>query len=243
MVITSAWTRARAWGRRSPMKPPATILLSVLLIGLIPVMAQRAVHAQQLQSVEVMSDEKARGGSATPDLTKLSLEELMSINVEVVSATKNSETLSQAPAAIFVLTAEDIRRGGFSSVPEALRMVPGLYVAKVNERWWTISARGFSDYLNNKMLVLVDGRSVYTPQFGGVYWDLQDLPLEDIERIEVIRGPGGTLWGANAINGVINIITKHSRDTQGVSVGTSVGIDEGYVASLRYGGHVGNRMR
>src|SRR5579862_2941665 len=168
--------------------------------------------------------------------SELTLEELMSIKVEVVSASKKTEVLSQAPAAIFVLTAEDIRRGGFSSIPEALRMVPGLYVAKVNQRWWTISARGFSDYLNNKMLVLVDGRSVYTPQFGGVYWDIQDLPLEDVERIEVIRGPGGTLWGDNAVNGVINITTKHSRDTQGVSVVTSAGINEGYVASLRYGG-------
>jgi len=144
----------------------------------------------------------------------------MSINVEVQSAAKKPENLSQAAAAIFVLTAEDIRRGGFSSIPEALRMVPGLYVAKVNEHWWTVSARGFSDYVNNKMLVLIDGRSVYTPQFGGVYWDLQDVPLEDIERIEVIRGPGGTLWGANAINGVINIITKKAKDTQGFSAVT-----------------------
>src|SRR5208282_5318237 len=98
------------------------------------------------------------------------------------------------------------------------------------------------DYLNNKMLVLIDGRSVYTPQFGGVYWDGQDVPLEDIERIEVIRGPGGTLWGANAVNGVINIITKNSKDTQGTSVVTSAGIDEGYVASVRYGGTVNDHL-
>jgi len=175
-------------------------------------------------------------------LADLSIEELMSINVEVQSAAKKPENLSQAAAAIFVLTAEDIRRGGFSSIPEALRMVPGLYVAKVNEHWWTVSARGFSDYVNNKMLVLIDGRSVYTPQFGGVYWDLQDVPLEDIERIEVIRGPGGTLWGANAINGVINIITKKAKDTQGFSAVTSAGIDEGYVASLRYGGSINDRF-
>jgi iron complex outermembrane receptor protein len=135
-----------------------------------------------------------------------------------------------------VITAEDIRRGAFTSIPEALRIVPGLYVATVNRHWWTVSARGFSDYANNKMLVLIDGRNVYGPEFGGVYWDTQDFPLEDIAQIEIVRGPGGTLWGANAVNGVINIITKPSADTQGVSVSTSAGSNEGYVASLRYGG-------
>ncbi len=196
----------------------------------------RAVIIFATLLASVCSSQQPSSKHSKENLSELTLEELMSIKVEVVSASKKTEVLSQAPAAIFVLTAEDIRRGGFSSIPEALRMVPGLYVAKVNQRWWTISARGFSDYLNNKMLVLVDGRSVYTPQFGGVYWDIQDLPLEDVERIEVIRGPGGTLWGDNAVNGVINITTKHSRDTQGVSVVTSAGINEGYVASLRYGG-------
>jgi iron complex outermembrane receptor protein len=143
---------------------------------------------------------------------------------------------------MFVLTAEDIRRGGFTSLPEALRVVPGLFVAKVNARFWTISARGFGDYLNNKMLVLIDGRSVYTPLFGGVMWDQYDIPLDSIERIEVIRGPGGTLWGANAINGVINIITKSADKTQGYRVNASAGIDDGAVADVRYGGHVGTRL-
>lgn len=173
------------------------------------------------------------------NLTDLSLEELMSVKVKVTSASRREEKLTQAPAAIFVMTGEDIRRGGFSSLPEALRMVPGLYVAKVNSHWWTISARGFNDYLNNKMLVLVDGRSVYTPHFGGVFWELQDMPLEIIDRIEVIRGPGGTLWGANAVNGVINIISKSSEQTQGFSVNTSAAQNDGYTTSIGYGDRVG----
>jgi len=133
------------------------------------------------------------------DLANLSLDELT--NVKVTSASKKEERLSKAPAAIFVVTSEDIRRGGFTSIPEALRMVPGLYVARINADHWSVSARGFSDYLNNKMLVLVDGRNVYDPSFGGVEWDQQEVPMEDIDRIEVIRGPGGTLWGVNAVTG------------------------------------------
>ncbi|HKW66350.1 MAG TPA: TonB-dependent receptor, partial [Terriglobales bacterium] len=168
-------------------------------------------------------------------------EQLMSLKVKVTSASKKEQKLTDAPAAIFVITSEDIRRGGFSCLPEALRLVPGLYVAKVSSHWWTISARGFNDYANNKMLVLIDGRSVYTPLFGGVFWELQDIPLNDVERIEVIRGPGGTLWGANSVNGVINIITKRAEDTQGAMVASSAGIDEGYAANVRYGGRIGKR--
>jgi len=161
------------------------------------------------------------------------------MKIEVTSASKKSENLSKAPAAIFVITGEDIRRGGFSSVPDALRMVPGLYVVQQSSHNWVVSARGFGNTFNDKMLVLIDGRVVYSPTFGGVYWDVQDPPLEDIDRIEVIRGPGGTLWGANAVNGVINIITKNSAKTQGPQVSTSAGINEGYAARVRYGGDVG----
>jgi len=178
----------------------------------------------------------------TKDLTEMSLEELAQVNVRVTSASKKSENLFQAPAAMFVLTSEDIRRGGFTSLPEALRMVPGLFVAKVNAHMWTISARGFGDYLNNKMLVLIDGRSVYTPLFGGVMWDQNDVPLADIDRIEVIRGPGGTLWGANAVNGVINIITKSAKQTQGTLVSTAAGSDQGGSADVRYGGQAGDKV-
>ncbi|HEY6944276.1 MAG TPA: TonB-dependent receptor [Candidatus Acidoferrum sp.] len=164
------------------------------------------------------------------------------MNIEVTSASRKSEALSEAPAAIFVLTSEDIRRGSFSSVPDALRIVPGLHVAQQSAHVWLVSARGFSNLFNAKMLVLIDGRLTYTPTFGGVWWDVQDPPLEDIDRIEVIRGPGGTLWGANAVNGVINIVTKKAGDTQGALVASSVGVNEGYATRLRYGGTMGERF-
>jgi len=160
--------------------------------------------------------------------------------VEVTSVSKKAETLSKAPAAIYVISGDDIRRGGFSSVPNALRSVPGLYVVQQSAHEWLVSARGFSNTFNNKMLVLIDGRLVYSPTFGGVYWDVQDPPLEDIDRIEVIRGPGGTLWGANAVNGVINIITKEATKTQGPQVTTSAGANEGYAGRVRYGGRDGD---
>ncbi len=181
------------------------------------------------QVPQPQKDSKASSG----DLTQVSLENLM--NMEVTSASKKTEPLSAAPAAIFVITGEDIRRGGFSSVPDALRMVPGMHVSQQNSHVWQVSARGFSSFLNNKMLVLIDGRLVYALTFGGVWWDVQDPSMEDIDRIEVIRGPGGTLWGANAVNGVINIITKESSKTQGVQVSASAGVNEGYAARVRYG--------
>ncbi len=182
----------------------------------------------------------ARAQDATTDLTSQSLEDLM--RIEVTSASKKSETLSKAPAAIFVITGDDIRRGGFSSVPDALRIVPGLYVVQQSAHVWLVSARGFSNTFNDKMLVLIDGRMVYSPTFGGVYWDVQDPPLEDIDRIEVIRGPGGTLWGANAVNGVINIITKDAAKTQGPEISSSGGVNEGYAAQVRYGGTAGDNF-
>jgi iron complex outermembrane receptor protein len=174
------------------------------------------------------------------DLTQLSLEDLM--NTKVTSASKQAESLSGAPAAIFVLTGEDIRRGGFATLPDALRMVPGLYVAQTNAHLWQVSARGFSDLNNNKMLVLVDGRSVYSQELGTVYWDTLDIPLENIERVEIIRGPGGALWGANAVNGVINIVTKGAQQTQGMLVSTSDSPEEGYTTTVRYGGQLGSKL-
>lgn len=172
------------------------------------------------------------------DLTSQSLEDLMAI--QVTSVSKKAENLSNAPAAIFVITGEDIRRGGFSSIPDALRTVPGLHVAQQNAHVWVVAARGFSSVFNRDMLVLIDGRLVYTPLFGGVWWDVQDPPLEDIDRIEVIRGPGGTLWGADAVNGVINIITKRTENTQGALVSASAGVNEGYGVRVRYGGTLGS---
>ena len=208
-------------------------LISLFLISLF---LARLCKAQDNSPDPANSISSAGQQKKSVNLANLSLEELMNIETKVSLASRQSESLAQAPAAIFVITAEDIRRGGFSSIAEALRTVPGLYVAIINRHWWTVSARGFSDYVNNKMLVLIDGRSVYTPEFGGVYWDTQDFPLEDIAQIEIIRGPGGTLWGANAVNGVINIITKSPAETQGVSATTSAGWNEGYTASVRYGG-------
>lgn len=171
------------------------------------------------------------------DLTELSLEELM--DVQVTSVSKRAEPISAAAAAVFVITQEDLRRSGVTSIPEALRMVPGLEVARIDASKWAISARGFNGRFANKLLVLIDGRSVYTPLFSGVFWDVQDTLLEDIDRIEVIRGPGATLWGANAVNGVINIITRPARETQGGLLAAGGGSEERGFAALRYGGAFG----
>src|SRR5438128_1498729 len=173
--------------------------------------------------------------AAVEDFTSLSLEELM--KVEVTTASKTPQTLMRTAAAAFVITQDDIRRSGATNIPEMLRMVPGIDVARVNASTYAISARGFNGVYATKLLVLIDGRSVYTPLFSGVQWDLQDTMLEDIERIEIIRGPGGTLWGANAFSGVINIITKSAADTQGGLAVARAGNLEGGTA-LRYGGRI-----
>src|SRR4029077_3759115 len=128
-----------------------------------------------------------------------------------------------------------IRRSGATTIPEILRIVPGLDVARVNGNVWAISARGSNSQFANKLLVMIDGRVVYTPLFSGVFWDVQDTLLEDVDRIEVIRGPGGTLWGANAVNGIISIITKRSEDTQGVGASGAGGTEERAAAGVRYG--------
>jgi len=174
------------------------------------------------------------------DLTQLSIEDLA--DVQVTSVSKKTESLSGAPAAIFVLTGDEIRRDGHTSLPEALRMVPGLYVAQTNAHIWQISARGFSDLNNNKMLVLIDGRSAYSPELGTVYWDALDVPLENIDRVEIIRGPGGTLWGDNAVNGVINIVTKTAKQEQGTAVSGSGSEQKGYSAGVRYGGQPNSKL-
>ncbi|HEV2856415.1 MAG TPA: TonB-dependent receptor [Thermoanaerobaculia bacterium] len=173
------------------------------------------------------------------ELKKLSIEELMEIDVTSVS--RRSERVSQAAAAVTVITGEDIRRSGVTSLPEALRLANALHVARFDSRTWAISARGFNISTANKMLVLIDGRSVYTPLFSGVFWDVQDLLLEDVDRIEVIRGPGATLWGANAVNGVINIITKSARQTQGGLVNAGAGNEERGFGALQHGGTLGGR--
>jgi iron complex outermembrane receptor protein len=175
-----------------------------------------------------------------PDVTAISLEDLM--NLKVTSVSKREQKLGVAAAAIFAITQEDIRRSGARNIPEALRMVPGLEVARIDENKWAIASRGFNGRFTNKLLVLIDGRSVYTPLFSGVYWNVQDVLLEDIERIEVIRGPGATLWGANAVNGVINIITKGSAATQGGLVTAQAGNALMGSGGVRYGGKLGDNV-
>jgi len=170
------------------------------------------------------------------DLTQVSLENLM--NIEVTSVSKKEQKLSQVAAAIFVITHEDIRRSGATNIPDLLRMVPGMDVAQINSNTWAISTRGFNFQFASKLLVLIDGRAVYTPLFGGVNWDTQDVPVEDIERIEVIRGPGGAVWGANAVDGVINIITKKAAETPGVLVTGGGGTQAQGFGTVQFGGKI-----
>jgi iron complex outermembrane receptor protein len=179
------------------------------------------------------------GGDDAPGvaLTDLSLEQLMSVEVTTVS--RKGEALLGASSAVYVITGEDIRRSGLTSIPEALRMAPGVDVARVNGSTWAISVRGFNEQFATKLLVLIDGRTVYTSLFSGVFWDVQDVLLEDVDRIEVIRGPGAALWGANAVNGVINIITKDAARTQGALVTAGGGTEERGFGAVRYGGALG----
>ncbi len=175
-----------------------------------------------------------------PDLTEFSIEQLMEI--EVTSVSKMPQKFSDAAAAIFVITQEDIRRSGVTNIMDALRMVPGLQVARINANIYAISSRGFNGHFANKLLVLTDGRSMYSPLFSGVYWDAQDTMIEDIDRIEIIRGPGASLWGANAVNGVINIITKNSENTQGGLITAGTGTEEMGFTGFRFGGKAGNDL-
>ena len=168
-------------------------------------------------------------------LKHLSLAELG--NVEVTTASKEPEKIWNTSAAIFVLTQDDIRRSGATNIPEVLRLVPGVEVARINSNQWSVGIRGFGSSFSKSVLVLIDGRSVYTPLFAGVYWDVQNVLLADVERIEVIRGPGGTIWGSNAVNGVINIITKDAKDTRGTYASVSGGNIDQNGDAVRYGGH------
>jgi iron complex outermembrane receptor protein len=173
---------------------------------------------------------------AANTLSSMSLEDLASI--EITSVSKRPEPLSDAAAAIYVISSDDIRRSGATTLPEALRLAPNLQVARITSSNYSITARGFNSNTADKLLVMIDGRSIYTPLYSGVLWYMQDIPLDDVERIEVISGPGGTLWGANAVNGVINIITRSSADTQGGLLSAGRGNNEGD-ATLRYGGMAG----
>ena len=174
--------------------------------------------------------------AAQRDLSQISLEDLM--DIKVTSVSKTEQKMSQAAAAIFVIMQEDIHRSGATNIPDLLRMVPGLDVSQINANDWAVSARGFNQQFSNKLLVLIDGRAVYTPLLGGVNWDTQDVALEDIDRIEVIRGPGATIWGANAVNGVINVVTKRAEATQGALVTAGGGTVGQAYATAQFGGTI-----
>jgi iron complex outermembrane receptor protein len=183
---------------------------------------------QNSRAQAVGSDQPAR------NLKQLSLEQLG--NIEVTTVSKEPENIQRTAAAIYVLTQEDIRRSGATSIPEVLRTVPGVEVAQIDSSTWAIGIRGFGSGFSKSVLVVIDGRNVYTPLFAGVNWRLQNVMLEDVERIEVIRGPGGTIWGTNAVNGVVNIITKNSKDSRGMVVSAGGGsVDQG-TGEFRYGG-------
>ncbi len=169
-------------------------------------------------------------------LKKMSLDQLL--DIQVMSVSKRPEKLSEVASAIQVITGDDVRRAGATSIPEALRLATNLEVAQIDARQWAITARGFNNVFADKMLVLIDGRTVYTPLYAGVYWDVQDTMLADLDRIEVISGPGATQWGANAVNGVINITTKSAKDTQGGLVVAGVGTEERGTGEVRYGGQI-----
>jgi iron complex outermembrane receptor protein len=174
--------------------------------------------------------------SVAPDLSELSIEDLM--NIEVTSASRREQRVADIAAAVFVITQDDIHRSGMTTIPDVLRLVPGVQVAQINSNKWAVTVRGFNGLYANKLLVLVDGRSLYTRFFSGVFWDAEDVMLDDVDRIEVIRGPSAAMWGANAVNGVINIVTKSPADTQGMLVRVDAG-RFGEQGAIRYGGRVG----
>jgi iron complex outermembrane recepter protein len=184
------------------------------------------------QDALIASDEKKPN-----DLINLNLEDLM--RMEVTTASKKAQALSEVAAPIFVITQDDIRRSAAQNIPDLLRMVPGVQVAQIDSNKWAISIRGFASRFANKLLVMIDGRTIYTPLFSGVFWDAHDVLLEDIDRIEVIRGPGGALWGANAVNGIIHIITKHAADTQGTYVAGAMGDYQKVLLEGRHGASLG----
>jgi len=201
-------------------------------------MARTASYACGLLTATALAAVPACAKVAEPDsIADMSLEQLS--DVIVTSVSRQQERLSSTAAAIFIISASDIRRSGAQSLPEALQLAPNLQVARVDARNWAVTARGFNSAFANKLLVLIDGRSIYSPLFSGVFWDAQDVVMEDIERIEVISGPGATIWGANAVNGVINVITRASADTQGGQL-SYAGASRDQNGAARYGGTLAN---
>lgn len=208
------------------------------IIMLLALVFANNVLAEESKPSAVDSGDLELAQAEMSDFINMSPEELSQILVTSVS--KREENAFKAPAAVYVVTGEDIRRSGFTSIPEVMRLVPGMQVAQITSNKWAIGSRAFNDQLATKLLVLIDGRSIYTPLFSGVNWDVHDVLIEDIERIEVIRGPGASLWGANAVNGVINIITKSAKKTQGTQITALYGNEEEGTYTSRYGGKLKN---
>jgi iron complex outermembrane recepter protein len=219
------------------------IVAAAAALALAGASSAAAAISLPVLTLDEFADDHSPAASSRPadnlDLTLIPLEDLM--NIEITSVTKQKQRISDAAAAISVITQEDIRRSGMNSIVELLRMVPGMTVAQVGANQWAVGSRGMNAVFNSNLLVLMDGRTIYNPLFSGVYWDTADYILADLDRIEVIRGPGATLWGANAVNGVINIVSKSAKDTQGVYAREYAGSD-GYQSDLRYGGKVDDRL-
>jgi iron complex outermembrane receptor protein len=211
---------------QKPFPADETVMTAVRLLVLAPIILGTA-FAQRV-------------GAPTDDLDKLSVDELFTL--QVTSVGRKAQQLSKAPAAVFVLTAEDIKRSGATSIPEALQWVPGLTVLRLDGRSWVVSARGSARLYSDKILVMIDGRSLYTPLFSGVIWDSIDVPLLDIEQIEVVRGPGAVMWGPNAVNGVINIITKRAKATKGAVVSVATGNELRGANEARWGAAPSDRL-
>lgn len=209
--------------------------------NLLPVMVQRIILGLVMCCVclPVAAQAQEESNASQVDITELSLETL--VNLQVVTACRAKKALFKTASAGYVITSEDIRRSSATTIPDLLRTVPGVNVAQINANSWSVSVRGFGQRFSGKLLVLKDGMTIYTPTFSGVYWDIRDTMLEDVDRIEIIRGPGGAVWGANAVNGIINIITKNAADTQGGLVVAAGGTEEG-ISEVRYGGTVGDDL-
>jgi iron complex outermembrane recepter protein len=252
---TAGWNKPRA----VPAVFVTALGLGALLVALVFQASVARAQAETPAAPAAMAagqpgDEQGRGVGGKNPLLNLDVDQLastpvvtpsatpstaLSMDAPVTTVTKEQSTVGHSAAAVFVITPEMIRRSGATCIPEALRMVPGMDVAKIDSNMWAISCRGFNSRYANKLLVLIDGRTVYNPVFSGVYWDTQDVLMEDIERIEVVRGPGGTLWGSNAVNGVINVITKRANDTQGGYASAGGGTYERFMGGARYGGELG----
>jgi iron complex outermembrane receptor protein len=203
--------------------------------GSLPI--RLAVQAASVTLILLFPASAGAAQDAGPSLKQMSLEDLG--NLEVTTVGKGPEELRRTPAAIHVITQEDIRRSGATTLPEVLRLAPGLGVSRIDNGHWAVGVRGFGDQFSKGVLLLLDGRSVYTPLYGGVFWGFNGLIPDDIDRIEVIRGPGGTIWGANAVNGVINVVTKHASGTQGLKASMITGNVDRVVGQVRYGGRKG----